>query len=118
MSRDRIILSLGIVLHAIFFALMLARVEPFHTFFYPLAWWTFIPVIGAINRLKTGDSLVLGDGRRLFWMASCSVVVWLFFESWNFHLENWRYYGIVEITWLRWIGYILSFATPGFFMPA
>ena len=75
MSRDRTILTLGVALLAIFFALMLAEVEPFHTFFYLFAWWTFIPVIGAINRLKTGDSLVLGDGSRFFWMASCSVVV-------------------------------------------
>ncbi|GIS91625.1 MAG: hypothetical protein CM1200mP20_16660 [Pseudomonadota bacterium] len=112
MSWDRIILALGIPLHAIFFALMLAQVEPFHTFFYLFAWWTFIPVIGAINRLKTGQSLVLGDvSPGFFWMASCSVVVWLFFESWNFHLQNWLYHGIIEITWLRWICYALSFAT-------
>jgi hypothetical protein len=110
-SWDRTILTLGVALHAILFALMLAGVEPFHTFFYLLSWWTFIPVIGAINRLKTGDSLVLGDGPRFFWMASCSVVVWLFFESWNFHLQNWLYYGIIEITWLRWISYTVAFAT-------
>ena len=111
MSQDKIILALGIPLHAIFFALMLAQIEPFHTFFYLFAWWTFIPVIAAINRLKTGRSLVLGNASRIFWMASCSIVVWLFFEIWNFHLQNWRYHGIVEITWLRWICYAVSFAT-------
>ena len=84
MSQDKIILALGIPLHAIFFALMLAQIEPFHTFFYLFAWWTFIPVIAAINRLKTGRSLVLGNASRIFWMASCSIVVWLVFEIWNF----------------------------------
>jgi hypothetical protein len=111
MIREKIILALGVAAHATFFALMLASVEPFHTFFYLFTWWTFIPVIGAINRLKTGESLVFGDGPRFFWMVGCSIVVWLFFEAWNFHLRNWLYYGIIEVTWLRWAAYTLSFAT-------
>ena len=115
MRYTRLIIGLGVALHLIFFALMLRGVEPFHTFFYLFAWWTFIPVIGAINAERGGNSLVIGEHRQLAWLAGYSVVVWLFFEIWNFQLQNWRYVGVIELTWLRWVAYTVSFATvlPG-----
>ena len=115
MRHTRLIIGLGVALHLIFFVLMLRGVEPFHTFFYLFAWWTFLPVIGAINAERGGNSLVFGANRQLVWLAGYSVVVWLFFEIWNFQLQNWRYVDVIELTWLRWVAYTVSFATvlPG-----
>jgi hypothetical protein len=97
--------------HVIFFGLMLADVEPFHTFFYLFAWWTYLPVIGAINYRKSGHSYVLARDYQLPQLAGVSIIVWLFFEIWNFRLGNWLYVGVVSDLGLRWVGYVLSFAT-------
>ena len=111
MRHARLLIGLGIALHAVFFALMLMGVEPFHTFFYLFAWWTFIPVIGVINAGRAGNSLIVGPNQQLAWLAGFSVIVWLFFEIWNFRLHNWLYLGVIELTWLRWLAYTVSFAT-------
>ena len=111
MRYARLTIGLGVALHLVFFVLMLRGVEPFHTFFYLFAWWTFIPVIGAINAGRGGNSLIFGKRGQLAWLAGFSVVVWLFFEIWNFQLQNWRYVGVIELTWLRWVAYTVSFAT-------
>jgi hypothetical protein len=111
MRYARLTIGLGVALHLVFFVLMRRGVEPFHTFFYLFAWWTFIPVIGAINAGRGGNSLIFGKSGQLAWLAGFSVVVWLFFEIWNFQLQNWRYVGVIELTWLRWVAYTVSFAT-------
>ena len=111
MRQARLLIGLGIALHVVFFVLMLLGVEPFHTFFYLFAWWTFIPVIGVINAERAGNSLIVGRRQQLAWVAGFSVIVWLFFEIWNFRLHNWLYIGVIELTWLRWLAYTVSFAT-------
>ena len=111
MRQARLFIGLGIALHVVFFVLMLLGVEPFHTFFYLFAWWTFIPVIGVINAGRAGNSLIVGPRQQLAWVAGYSVIVWLFFEIWNFRLHNWLYVGVIELTWLRWLAYTVSFAT-------
>ena len=83
------LIGVGASAHVIFLGLMLAHVEPFHTYFYLFAWWTYLPVIGAINYRKSGRSYVIGGQWQLVWLCSCSLIVWLFFEIWNFRLDNW-----------------------------
>ena len=111
MRRVTLLISLGIALHVVFFVLMQMGVEPFQTFFYLFAWWTFIPVIGVINAQRAGNSLIIGASQQLAWVTGCSLIVWLFFEIWNFWLHNWLYVGVIELTWLRWFAYAVSFAT-------
>ncbi len=111
MQRIRLFIGLGVALHLLFFALMLQGVEPFQTFFYLFAWWTFIPVVGAINARRGGNSLIFGASQQLAWVTGYSLLVWLFFEIWNFRLQNWLYIGVIETTWLRWLAYAVSFAT-------
>ena len=111
MRQPRLFIGLGIALHAVFFVLMLMGVEPFQTFFYLFAWWTFIPVIGAINAQRGGNSLIFGASQQLAWVTAYSLLVWLFFEIWNFWLHNWLYVNVLELTWLRWLAYAASFAT-------
>jgi hypothetical protein len=54
---------------------------------------------------------VIGGRWQLVWLCSCSLVVWLFFEIWNFRLGNWLYVGVITDLGLRWTVYALSFAT-------
>ena len=111
MRRAPLFIWLGVTLHVVFFVLMLLGVEPFLHFFYLFAWWTFIAVIGAINARRGGNSLIFGASQQLAWVTGFSVIVWLFFEIWNFRLHNWLYVGVIELTWLRWLAYAASFAT-------
>ena len=111
MRRAPLFIWLGVTLHVVFFVLMLLGVEPFLHFFYLFAWWTFIAVIGAINARRGGNSLIFGASQQLAWVTGFSVIVWLFFEIWNFRLHNWLYVGVIELTWSRWLAYAASFAT-------
>ncbi|MCZ6686183.1 MAG: hypothetical protein O7C69_00625 [Gammaproteobacteria bacterium] len=111
MRQAPLFIWLGVTLHVVFFVLMLMGVEPFQTFFYLFAWWTFIPVIGVINARRGGNSLIVGTSQQLAWVTGFSLIVWLFFEIWNFWLHNWLYVGVIELTWLRWLAYAVSFAT-------
>jgi hypothetical protein len=111
MRQARLLIGLGVAFHVVFFVLMLLGAEPFHTFFYLFAWWTFIPVIGLINNQREGNSLIVGPRQQLAWVTGFSVIVWLFFEIWNFRLHNWLYVGVIELSWLRWLAYTVSFAT-------
>jgi len=88
MNREKIILALGVTAHATFFALMLASVEPFHTFFYLFTWWTFIPVIGAINGLCYGGGTVMATS--LDFLIGCEK------SSFRFLAVN---YGQMNATW-------------------
>lgn len=49
--------------------------------------------------------------REFFFLLPVSVFIWLIFECINFSLKNWYYVNVIEITPVRWIGYIISFAT-------
>ena len=68
-------------------------------------------MIGALYYRKSGRSYVIGSQWQLVWLCSCSLIVWLFFEIWNFRLGNWLYVGVITDLGLRWIVYALSFAT-------
>jgi hypothetical protein len=49
----------------------------------------------------------------LFW----SVVIWTFFEAVNLLMKNWYYINVVPFKSIRWIGYVVAYATvlPGIF---
>ncbi|RMF92295.1 MAG: hypothetical protein D6736_03670 [Nitrospinota bacterium] len=86
----------------------------------PLCWWGYILFLDAlIFRLK-GNSLLM-NRRREFWLQlPLSILIWLIFEVYNLHLDNWHYVGLPQNFWVRQLGYILAFATimPGLFQTA
>jgi len=96
---------------------MLQGVEPFASWFYPLAWWSYIFIIDGIIFRIQGNSLILSRRREFLIMIPWSVAFWLFFEMINLRMQNWYYVNIIGNLWLRWVGYFLSFATvlPGIF---
>jgi hypothetical protein len=100
--------------------LMLAGVRPFTTWFYSLAWWSYIFIVDqAVYNLK-GNSLWVNRRREFLLLIPMSAVIWMIFEGFNAYLRNWLYIGVTETAWLRWLGYFIAFSTvlPGMFETA
>jgi len=108
-------IGLPLTLHLLAFLLMALKIEPFLTFFYGLAWWSYLATIGAVNSVQGGNSLLFERRPQLVRLALLSVPVWLLFEAYNFRLENWSYLSVPVEPWLRFPGYPIAFATvlPG-----
>ncbi|UCF37953.1 MAG: hypothetical protein JSU96_03560, partial [Acidobacteriota bacterium] len=63
--------------HLLSFVLMLYQVEPFYTFFFQLAWWSYILVLAGLNESRHGNAVLLRGRGELFWLAGISVGAWL-----------------------------------------
>ncbi len=104
-----IIIGLGLL--GISTAGMLARVEPFATWYYSLAWYPTILVLDGLVAWRTGSFFLLGRWRflasLLFWSAIC----WLYYELFNFRLLNWYYVFLPHGWLLRNAGTVIAFAT-------
>jgi hypothetical protein len=90
------------------------KVEPFHTWYYLLAWWPYILVAESVLA-RRGKSLLFQKPGSFLLLLPFSVCLWLVFECFNFRLQNWHYASIPDALAPRWTGYFLSFATvlPG-----
>ncbi len=98
--------------------LMALRIEPFFSWYYLLAWYPFLLVINWAASLGNSRlSLFEGRTRDVGYLLAWSAPVWLFFELWNFRIQNWYYVGVPDALALRWGGIVLAFATvlPGIF---
>ena len=94
------------------------KIEPFYTWFYCFAWWSYILMADNLLLKLRGRSLLI-HRRREFWsMLPLSVFVWLLFEAYNFVIHNWSYSVAPMQIWQRWTGYGVAFATvlPGIFI--
>ncbi len=89
-------------------------VEPIPSWYYHLAWWSYIVGLDEVNRRLSGRSL-LSRPARLLWLAGVSVAWWTLFEAMNLRLGNWYYVMDDPRRWVRWAGGIAAFATvlPG-----
>ncbi len=117
MTKANTQIACGVILFAFAEIFMLQRVEPFASWFYPLAWWCYIFIVdGIIFRIR-GNSLILSRRREFLVIIPWSVAFWLFFEMINLRMQNWQYVNVIGTLWLRWVGYFISFATvlPGMF---
>ena len=109
-----------------------AGLEPLATWYYSLAWWSYIAFADAYLSLRRTPMLD-GQGksdshRRSILLRSpgaprllgLSVVIWLSFEIYNLRLGNWHYLGIPSSPPIRWAGYAVAYATvlPGLFITA
>jgi hypothetical protein len=96
---------------------MFRATEPFASWFYPIAWWSYILIVdGIIYRLQR-NSLIINRRREFLVMIPWSVTFWLVFEMVNLRLENWHYVNVTCHLSLRWVGYFISYGTvlPGIF---
>jgi hypothetical protein len=96
------------------------KIEPFHSWFYFFAWWSYILLADNLLLRLRGRSLLGSRGAGLWRVLPLSVLIWLIFEAYNLVLRNWAYNGVPVEPWLRWPGYAAAFATvlPAIFITA
>jgi uncharacterized protein DUF4332 len=109
------ILAFGILIFAAGTAGLVLLVEPVPTWYYHLAWGSYILVADDLNRRLSGRSLLRDRPRQLGWLAATSVAWWTVFEAINLRLGNWYYVMDPASRALRWTGGVIAFATvlPG-----
>ena len=107
----------GILLLILSEILHLKKIDPFYSWFYCFAWWSYILFIDAIIYRLKGNSLILSRTKEFFLMIPWSVFIWLIFEAANLSLENWYYINLPHSTVERWLGYAVAYGTvlPGIF---
>ncbi len=109
---------LGLLLLAVSEYFLFRKVEPFYSWFYCFAWWSYILLADNLLFRLSGRSLITGRRREFPGMLVLSVFIWLLFEAYNLVVRNWAYDGVIALQWVRWCGYTLAFATvlPGIFI--
>ena len=96
---------------------MLNGAEPFASWFFVFAWWSYIFFLDGATYLRRGSSILLDRPRGFLYLVPWSTAFWLFFELANLQLANWYYAGLPVSAVSRWVGIFVSFATvlPGIF---
>ncbi len=99
-------------------ALLMDGVEPFATWYYIFAWYPVllmgdgvVALTGGAGRGRRGEFLLLGRKGFLVSVLAWSVVVWLFYEVFNFRLQNWYYVNVPSDRLGYWTGTMIAFAT-------
>jgi len=98
-------------------AFLFEKVDPFYSWFYCFAWWSYILTVDAIIYRLKGNSLILNRTKEFFSMIPWSIFIWLIFEAANLSLRNWYYINLPHSTVERWLGYAIAYGTvlPGLF---
>jgi hypothetical protein len=107
----------GIILLVLSEFLSLRKIDPFYSWFYCFAWWSYILTIDAIIYRLKGNSLIVNRTKEFFLMIPWSVFIWLIFEAANLSLKNWYYINLPNSIVERWLGYAIAYGTvlPGIF---
>lgn len=90
---------------------MAGGVEPFATWYYPLAWYSTLLVLDAAVALRDGRFFFLDRPAFALTLLAWSIPFWLVFELVNLRLANWYYVFVPAGRAARWSGIALSFAT-------
>jgi len=108
---------IGIFLLVLSEILHLKKIEPFYSWFYCFAWWSYILFVDAIIYRLKSNSLLMNRRKEFFLMIPWSIFIWLIFETANLSLENWYYINLPHSIVERWIGYAIAYGTvlPGIF---
>ncbi len=91
--------------------LLFLKVKIIGIYFTPIVWTGYILFIDALNFKVYKSSFIKNRTSEFFIMLPWSIICWLIFEAYNFHLKNWYYVGLPESAIARVIGYLWSFAT-------
>jgi hypothetical protein len=107
----------GILLLVLSEILHFKKIDPFYSWFYCFAWWSYILTIDGIIYYLKGNSLLSNRTKEFFLMIPWSIFIWLIFEAANFTLENWYYINLSHSLIERWLGYAIAYGTvlPGLF---
>lgn len=93
-------------------------IEPFATWYYSFAWWSYIAFVSGWLARRRCDSAWPKSVRATLQLLGLSVVIWVAFEYFNFRLSNWSYLDLPSRLPVRWAGYTVAYATvlPGLFL--
>ena len=86
-------------------------VEPLPSWYYTLAWWSYVVFADDVNRRLGGVSLIRDRPRHLLYLACASVLWWTLFELVNLRLGNWYYVMSPASRAVRWVSGAVCFAT-------
>src|SRR5262245_34839021 len=86
-------------------------VEPFASWYFQWAWWSYVFFADALNRRLGAPSLIRARTREFLRLCALSIVLWTFFEALNLRLGNWYYVMDHPWWWARWLGGLVAFAT-------
>ena len=108
---------IGIIILVVSWSLHFEKVEPFYSWFYCFAWWSYILAIDGVIFYRKGNSLILSRTKEFFLLIPWSVFIWLIFEAANLSLKNWYYITLPVSIVERWLGYTVAYGTvlPGIF---
>lgn len=108
---------LGIILLLLSEIFLFEKLDPFYSWFYSFAWWSYILVVDAVIYRLKGNSLILSRTKEFFVMIPWSIFIWLIFETANLSLKNWYYINLPHFVVERWCGYAIAYGTvlPGLF---
>ncbi|HEY7346872.1 MAG TPA: hypothetical protein VH599_01040 [Ktedonobacterales bacterium] len=82
---------LAIALNLTVWFLAWTRIDPFYRYsFFPL-WFSFIIVLDALNKARTGSSLMTRAPAKFAQMFALSALFWWLFEAFNIPVQNWHY---------------------------
>jgi hypothetical protein len=91
--------------------ILFRKVQPFYSWFYSFAWWSYILAADALVYRLKGRSLLLNRTREFFLMIPWSIFIWLIFEAANLSLKNWYYIHLPPSMAERWLGYAAAYGT-------
>ncbi|MGO8987518.1 MAG: DUF4332 domain-containing protein [bacterium] len=108
---------LGIILLLLSEIFLFEKLDPFYSWFYSFAWWSYILVVDAVIYRLKGNSLILNRTKEFFVMIPWSIFIWSIFEAANLSLKNWYYIDLPHVVVERWCGYAIAYGTvlPGLF---
>src|SRR5574341_934708 len=78
--------------------------EPFLSWYFQWAWWSYVFAVDALVRRLGVPSLIRGRGREFLGLCGVSVVLWTLFEALNLRLGNWYYVMDHPSRAARWLG--------------
>jgi len=109
------VLVLALLVFAVATGGLVLLVEPIPTWYYHLAWWSYVAAADDVNRRLSGRSLLRDRPGRFLCLAVVSVLWWTLFEAINLRLGNWYYVMDPPSRATRWTGGVLAFASvlPG-----
>jgi predicted flap endonuclease-1-like 5' DNA nuclease len=109
------VLAAAVIVFALSTLGLALLVEPVPTWYYHLAWWSYIVAADDVNRRLRGRSLLRDRPAHFAWLAGVSVLWWTLFELVNLRLGNWYYVMSLPWTPLRWAAGVVAFASvlPG-----
>lgn len=108
---------IGLLILVISEILMLKGIEPFASWFYYLAWWSYILIVDSLIYKLKKNSLIMNRRGEFLLMLFWSAFIWTFFEAVNLIIKNWYYINVVPNPIVRWLCYGVAYATvlPGLF---